>query len=967
MKLIAHEPLVMDPVDICYDEQGHAYVVEMRDYPFPEEKDEPPTEFLGQVRRLTDSNGDGVYDQATLFADGFNWPTAAICWRGGIFLAAAPDLWYLRDSNGDGHADVRKKVLTGFGRSNVQAIVNNMRWGLDNKIHGAASGNGGALTRVSSESDQSISITRRDFRFDPETGEVEAISGGARFGNSFDDWGNRFVCNIRNPVQHVLLPQRYLARNPLLTAVSALHDAAETGDQLAVYPISAPEPWRVERAQRWMAERQNFPRSELFGAGFWTSSSGVTVYRGGIFSEPFQGNVFIGEVAGNLIHRQRLEPDGPTFRSYRADEQTEFVRSRDNWFRPVNFANAPDGTLHVLDMYREYIEHPWSIPEDIKDRMDLLSGNDRGRIYRLAPKGFAPPAPPRLGELSSQELVEHLGSPHSWWRETAQRLLFERWIDQKEPELLPPLRQLALTATSALGRLHALSLLANLGEIQEDDLLEALQDPSGPVRRRAILLTEPHLSQSAPLRDALAARADDPDSAVRMQLAFSLGELGERADVETLKSLAMRDGTSHHHRIAILSSAVLVAPQLAAELLRGPDQTPDAGVDAILRELMQIVGSQGEVGVDQFLSAWSKPAEASPSSQLAVAAGLAQGVPRSGQSLRQVLPKLSERSQDIVTSWLERAKATAGSPDESLVARLHAVQLLGEFPFAEVAELLSGTLDPQEPAELQLQSIRTIQSYSDPTAARLLTDQWRTATPAARRVILEALLARATWIPPLVEAMEQGLIHPGEIDLPQRGRLLRAGDADLQARVAALFGPGPSGSRAEVVAQYTSALQLDQADLARGKQLYQRECQACHKLGAEGGEVGPNLNSVRHRSPDDIALHILDPNRDVLPEYINYQVILRDGRTSVGIIVGETDSSLTLRLADDQETTVLRADVEQLVSTGQSIMPEGFEQKLKPDELSDVIAYLLNSPAQSEGPGDVDSDSESARRAASGE
>src|SRR5262249_11391930 len=142
--------------------------------------------------------------------------------------------------------------------------------------------------------------------------------------------------------------------------------------------------------------------------------------------EPFRGNVFIGEVAGNLIHRQILERDGVTFKSRRADENTEFVRSRDNWFRPVNFVNAPDGTLTVLDMYRETIEHPWSIPDDIKAQLDLTSGSDRGRLYRLTPPWFDHSWRPKLSEATTADLVTCLNSPHSWFHETAQRLLFER-------------------------------------------------------------------------------------------------------------------------------------------------------------------------------------------------------------------------------------------------------------------------------------------------------------------------------------------------------------------------------------------------------------------------------------------------------------------------------------------------------------------------------------------------------------
>ncbi|HLV02393.1 MAG TPA: PVC-type heme-binding CxxCH protein, partial [Acidobacteriota bacterium] len=385
MVLLASEPLVYDPVAMIYDENGRAYVAEMSDYPYADKKtarsweEQTNQEPIGRIRILEDVDGDGFFDRSVLFAEELSWPTGLAAWKGGIFVTATPDIWYLKDTDGDLKADIRERVYTGFRKFNVQAVVNNLMWGVDHWIYGAGGTNGGIIRQVGVNGSE-VRLSRNDFRFHPLSKDFQAISGGTRFGNTIDDWGNRFICNIRNPVQHVVLPARYLARNPHLPVTSVIHDAAEAGDQLPVYRISPPEAWRVVRAQRWAQDptQQNVPRSELSGAGFWTSSSGVTIYRGTAYPEEYYGNVFIGEVAGNLIHRQIMTPDGVTFRSVRADQNKEFVASRDNYFRAVNFVNAPDGTLHVVDMYRETIEHPWSIPDDIHAELDLLSGTDRG-------------------------------------------------------------------------------------------------------------------------------------------------------------------------------------------------------------------------------------------------------------------------------------------------------------------------------------------------------------------------------------------------------------------------------------------------------------------------------------------------------------------------------------------------------------------------------------------------------------
>src|SRR5262249_55627595 len=188
----------------------------------------------------------------------------------------------------------------------------------------------------------------------------------------------------------------------------------------------------------------------------------------------------------------------------RAAGGAELLASTDTWFRPVNFVNAPDGTLHVLDMYRETIEHPWSIPDDIKAGLDLRSGADRGRIYRLAPPGFRARPTPRLSRATTPELVALLDHPNAWHRDTAHRLLHER----QDRSAVAPLRALLREAGTPLGRLHALRSLDGLGSLDDDDLAVALADPIGHVREHAVELAEPRLGRSAALLARVVALAD---------------------------------------------------------------------------------------------------------------------------------------------------------------------------------------------------------------------------------------------------------------------------------------------------------------------------------------------------------------------------------------------------------------------------------------------------------------------------
>jgi putative membrane-bound dehydrogenase-like protein len=948
MELIAAEPLVASPVDMAIDEEGRAYVVEMRDYPYPEEKNAEPMEFPGTVRLLEDEDGDGKFEKSTVFADQLAWPTSVCCYKGGVFVAAAPDIWYFKDTDGNRKADVRRKVFTGFSRYNVQAIMNSLRWGLDNKIYGSASGNGGTIRHAERPDDPLIQLTRRDFRFDPVTEKLEAIAGGERFGACFDDWGNRFLCNIRNPVQHVVLPLEYVQRNPHLVVPSLIHDCAESGDQLRVFRLSPPEPWRLFRAQRWSLEGVNFPRSELIGAGFWTSSSGVCVYRGAAYPEPFRGNVFIGEVAGNLVHRQLLERDGVTFKSRRADENTEFVRSRDNWFRPVNFINAPDGTLHVLDMYRETIEHPWSIPDDIKAQLDLSSGNDRGRLYRLAPPGFTAPKPPRLSQATTAELVAHLESPHGWWRETAQRLLFER----QDKAAVPLLKDLLRNRTGAYTRasLHAMWTLNGMGEFTPDDIAYELNSGNAMTRLHAIRIAEPLLRGEQPdqsgygtLATQVAKSKELKFPPLDLQLALTAGAMSIKWNRGPLLiDLVAQNPDDPWIRAAVLSSAGKDARHL---IPRVDESRP--GKLMLAYQAAEMVGAQGDAKeIEEVLiliGGESHYTGKAPNlvRQQRVIAGLADGCRRRGVRLSEYVVRLT-RFKDEIDGLFADAALIAANRNASTAERIGAIELVKHTEFMKAQTTLFDCLNPDEVAAIRQAAVRSLASFNESEVAPRLVARWKELSPPLRDEAVGILLSRPIWHEALVGAIEKGEIPAGQISIPHRQRLAALGDTKLAERAKAALAAVALGPRKEMIEKYQGALSL-KGDGERGKIVYRRECMNCHKLAGEGHDVGPSLETVQHRSPQEILIHVLDPSREVSPQFLDYAVRLTDGRVVTGMIAGETDAGLTLRRAEKQEESILRSEIDEITSSGKSLMPDGMEQKIKLEEMADLIAYLLQA------------------------
>ncbi|AMV37203.1 PVC-type heme-binding CxxCH protein [Planctomyces sp. SH-PL62] len=938
LDLLAAEPLVMDPVAAAYDENGRLYVVEMTDYPhvdaakdrpFADNQDPP----VGRVRILIDDDGDGVFDRSEIFADKLSWPTGVAVWKGGVFVAATPDVWYLKDHDGDLKADERRQVLTGFRKYNVQAVMNNLQWGLDHKVYGAGSSNGGKIRPTDAPEQAGVDVARRDFRFDPGSGRVEVVSGGARFGNTFDDWGDRFLCDIRNPAEHVVLPSRYLARNLFLPTPKVLHDAAEAGDAIPMYRVSPPEPWRELRARRWTEVGKALPRSELVAGGSLTSSSGLTVYRGDAYPDSYRGQLFLGEVANNLVHRMRVEPDGVTFRATRADDRVEFVASTDTWFRPVNFVNAPDGTLHVLDMYRETIEHPWSIPEDILARLDLRSGEDRGRIYRLAPPDFVHRRAPLLGDADVETLVKLLEHPNGWHRDTAHRLLFER----QDAAAVPFLKALLRDSREAVGRLHALYSLEGLAALSDADLLLTLGDVSPHLREHAVRLAEPRLG-SPELREAVLRLAEDPEPRVRFQVAFTLGEIPGEAAAPALAAIARRDAADPWIRTAVLSSAT-VDPAGLFERLQGDGGFAAAGDGAsLLRSLALVVGARGkddEIG--RVLAALSRGGRDDAASDAAL--GLGDGLARNRRRLSGLVGLPPES-----TAWLDALFATAAStaPDESATpaARVRAAAILGQMDYDQAAAVLAPLLGPDQPPALQSAAVKALAGFDRPEVAGILLGPWKGYTPGLRTEVAARLLGRRAWLGPLLDAVEAGTVAVGQIPPTRRTLLVADNDPAVRARAQALFAAEAVGPRAEAVARFKPILETP-GDPDRGRAVFDRECMVCHKLGERGHAVGPNLAGVRRRTAEEILVNILDPNREVSPEFLEYTVALDDGRVASGLVASETPSGVTLRGREGVEETILRRNLAEIAGTGKSLMPEGLETSITPPEMADLIAFLL--------------------------
>ncbi|MDP6929107.1 MAG: c-type cytochrome, partial [Planctomycetota bacterium] len=777
---------------------------------------------------------------------------------------------FMKDTDGDHRADIDEIAFEGLGRKNVQALVNNIRWSLDGWFVAASGGNGGTLRSRRMKDAAPVNVRGRDFRF-RASGEIEPLTGGGQFGQSLDDFGRRFVCNNSDHARHVVLEHRYLVRNRSLAVPRAIASIAVEGPSSAVFRRSPPEPWRVVRTRLRVQGRVPGPIEHGgVAAGFFTSATGITVYRGDALPG-CDGDLFIGDVASNLVHHKRLTVAGASFAARRVEDDREFLASPDIWFRPCNFANGPDGALYLCDMYREVIEHPWSLPDRIKKHLDLHSGDDRGRIWRVTAADAPAYQRPQLGKASTEELVVALARPGGWWRDTASRLLLER-RDTAAAGLLLPL----LEDDDPAVRAAVLWILQELGGLSDVALRARLRDPSASLREQALRIVE-RRPQPAVWAETLSKMVADPSSRLRFQLACTLGSI--EGDVATvgLANLARRDGDETWNRFAILSSvtsperALRMFEELVAEG-RGEVAT------SMLRNLALLIGAWGRGHEADAVLAWLTAAGREHPGSWAVADGFASG---RGRDLAR-LASGDARLRAALDGIFEMAVTAAADTSSSTARRLEAVMVLRSASFDSAGPVLLGLLDSRVDRALQSAAMRALATQRDPSIAPALLARWDEHGPALRSEILDFLFERVERLQIFLARVEDGRVPRSDLDRMRRERLAKHRDADLRARAEKIFGDEQVTDRSEVIAAYAAALKTP-GDARSGKLVFEKNCAICHRLEGVGKVIGPDLRSMATRPPSALLEQILDPNREVNPAYLLYTLTTTDGRDLAGI------------------------------------------------------------------------------------
>jgi putative membrane-bound dehydrogenase-like protein len=919
VELVAAEPLVVSPVAFAFDERGRIYVAEARGYPESVDPKAPATN-EGRIAMLEDTDGDGTYDRRTEFARGLTYPSGIAVWRGGVFVTCAPDILYFKDTDGDGVADEKRVALTGFDTSrSSQLRVSSPVLGLDGRFYVASGLTGGKVTSPEHPERPVVTFTPADGRFDPDNLVYEVTGGRGQFGLTFDGFGRRFVSSNRHPILQVVLEPWHLRRNPQLGFTASTQEVSKVEAEARVWPIS-----RAAVTADFIPNLINAPHS-----GTFTSACSVLMFGGRALPATYQGNAFVCEPAQNLVQRQVLVEDGASYRATPATAGREFLASSDTWFRPVFLANGPDGALYVADMHRREIDHPVYVPEEARGGFDFVSGKASGRIYRIvAERG------PRVAKFPDTVpgLLRELESVEVWRRDTAHRVLLER----KNEVGASGLEQVAAKATQPEARVRALVLLRAKGALSEGGLLPGLADPVPAVREAALGLAEDRLAAEPAVLDAVLKLAGDADARVRFACALVLATSPDARVPDALAEIVVRAGEDRWARAAALSGVSGRLETFYTGVQRRAAAYP-VGALAVQQEVGRLFGAGGSAEACRRFLADTLEGGGDFNRRALAVLGVVEGWrTRSGAGAAPWLAL-----GDGLRTLAERAAVIARDGAAGAAERVAAVTLVGAVGEATSGEVLRELLDARQPVELQLAVVRVLERRGDAASGALLTDakNWPRYSPQVRAAALAALTAKLPLLGGLFDAIERGTLAPTDVAPAKRTQLLKHANAAIRARAETAFKRIEAGDRMQVYRAQRDVLTQVGA-VAKGREAFLRVCAACHTRGGVGGKVGPDLTGIRNQPADAILLHTLVPNFEVAPAYQAMTVETRDGRSLAGWIAAETENALTLRTAAGGEELVLRSNLVSLTAAGVSLMPDGLEQAMTPDELAGLIAFL---------------------------
>lgn len=937
LTLVASEPLIKDPVDLDFNEEGDAMVLEMPGYPLEDAQ--------SRIILLKDEDQDGIYDKQIIFAEKLQLASSILPYKKGVLVAAPPYLLFVRDTNNDFKADVYDTLMSGFATGNLQHNFNGLTYGLDNWIYAANGGNSGKPYWWGDTTTR-IDIRGQDLRFNLDTKVMEKIgrsSGGFSLG--MDEWGRLYETHNTVHVSNLVFPARYQKSISLLKShsLSTISDHEEDG-LARIYPIGEQE------------SRVNHPEQ----SGYFSGSCGITWYGSGALGEEYENTIWVADVVLNLIHVDKLIPNGAGFVASRVLEKKDFMASEDRSFRPVYVTSGPDGSIYVADMYRQVIEHPEWIPDDIEEQLNLNSGKDKGRIYKIQ-KADSEATPFNVEQWKSVKgLMASLSHPNQWIRTTAHRLLMEKQLEEEDIRSVADL----LKSESELARLHALWILSAKGKLTIDHMLMSLDDTSAGVRENVLVMTEQHLNSNEALIAKVLSLLNDENQRVRMQAALTISTVTNdnfaKHSSDVLNAIALSASKPMDEwNIAALTLAAQYAPSdLFTQLTTSGSKSPNA---VLLQSLAGISGDNIQ-NINKVLTSLSSTSLSDKSKRLIIDQ-LSKGI-RSEMKGNVALSSLQQLEKggdvELVASLTSLRKKLSLPPSSEFLTyskdaiqklsdhslpdsvRFEQLSLLALAPYKDKSVVLFQCLDNTQPINIQETALKQLAESSEPTLGTKLVERWVELGPQVRRQASDLLIYRKIYHDALLTGLEKGIINIGEMnfDLERRRQLLWWTDnEDTKRRAAAFFSDSGVTTRQEAIDKMKEALTL-KGSTEKGTIVFQNMCSTCHKYGSIGQEVGPVLTEINRKSKESLMHDILDPNAAVNMQYINHRLVTKTDEVHMGIVDNETDEFITIKKMGGDKVTVYKADIKSFSSMGTSLMMEGLEGNMTTQDMADLLAFL---------------------------
>ncbi|NBV21851.1 MAG: dehydrogenase [Proteobacteria bacterium] len=956
IRLFASEPEVVNPVAMTWDERGRLWVVELYEYPLGAK---PGTRGRDRIKILEDTDGDGVADKVTVFAEGYSLATGILLGHGGVFLGQAPNVYFLQDTNAPAGAGIgtfqkankQTTLLTGFGLEDRHELLNGFTWGPDGQLYMTH----GVFTRadVKNALDANAPSVRMDAavaRYNVQTHKFEVYADGTSnpWGVDFDRTGNAFLSACVIDHMFHMAPGGIYVR--------------QGGQPMFPYSYQL-LPSIVDHRHKMAAY------------------AGIQVYLGNQWPAEHYGTILCGNLHDNAVHQDVLTPNGSTLKS---SFKQDFIRANDGWFMPVSQQVGPDGALWIMDWYDKYpcYQNARADPDGV-DR-------EHGRIWRVVytgnEKGKKVPSRPEVnmdfGKLTSAQLVAQLAHPNIWQRKMAQRVL----NDRRDDTVMGLLQKQFAGGTTLETRLASLWTLHSSGYLSDDQLPKAAADKEPAIRAWAArLIGERHLGIASDLA-LLRQLASDSEPTVRTAVATACRQLtsgsltvntkperepNAQAISEILAALIVAtpnatDLTLNH--LVWMAAEPLVGrdPKFAFTLL-GQNSVRTAALTGTLayKTMRRVCDLQNPTQLDGALDFLGTLPATDPLLPFALN-GLVDGQKgkalKPNKSTEAVLKPLLASPREDVARYARQLGALWGDagamlasltlvndPKASLDERIKAAQTARQLKNDAARDALLKAIAPGNPEPLVLEAIAGLSQLGGQTTSEALFAQWKTFSPTARRAAAETLASRNNWASQLLSEIEQKRILPSDIPAATIRTLTRS-EADygmLAKRATAVFGR-VRDANADKLKLITAKKEMilnakGQPDLKAGYEIAKKTCFTCHKLHGEGADIGPDLTGVGRSSLDALLANVIDPNQIIGAGYEMVEITTKDDRSISGRMVENTDTRVRILSAGPKEDVVAKSDIAKLRVSELSVMPEGLEQM--PDaDFRNLVAYILNPP-----------------------